>query len=272
MKNYKQMITMLIFAGLLGMLSGCGKQTEENQQAEESTVVTTETQADTTEAETETEKNTEAETETTASSSAEEETTTASASGQKSSETTTAISAATETTAENAETTEETTAEEDIPDTQAEQDIPTEPQTDEPDSVTLIPPATEEVTEPDLPDNNSMTITYQGNSLTIGESAKDFVAAVKPNNEESAPSCYGDGENINYYYDDMTVYVWNQNDSYMVYSVDITAPGIVSVSGMDIGSSVTFDGEKRYDMGDNCNIIVLASGGSVVSISYNKDL
>ena len=290
MKNRKIQL-ILVSMALLGMLSGCGKQ-EETEQAENSVIVA-ETQAET-EAEQETEMETKsiseteektAESVTETESVAETGTETATTSGETQQTTNSGNSGTTPTATEKAAETvapeeEEVVIIEDdgndnTPDVPAEVVVENDPRPEEninaPDPNDA--PAPEVPKTPDTPaEELSMTVNYQGYALTVGESAKAFVEAVPPTSQESAPSCYGNGENINYYYDDLTIYVWNEDGNYMIYGIDIMSPGIVSVNGLDIGSAATFDGEKKFDMGDNCNIMVIAAGGSVVSISYNKDL
>ncbi|MDE6005779.1 MAG: hypothetical protein K2G88_10410 [Oscillospiraceae bacterium] len=146
----------------------------------------------------------------------------------------------------------------------------TEPEPIITDSPVTAPPVTEPPVSTGSP--SDLSITYQGQTLAIGDNAQDFVNAVKPNFEESAPSCYGNGENINYYYDGMTVYVWNENDNYLVYGIDVDASNIAPAQGYDIGSTADFEGQKIIDCGDNCNIIITEVGGQVINISYNKDL
>ncbi|GEM_PF-3044263 len=297
MKHTKQIMCILLCAALTGAAAGCGKQEEAAQTAENSAAIQEETKAVSTEAETQketkSEKETSAETqsdtqqEETADSEtvpeSETETAKASTAVSEAAATTTAVSPAATAAAETqaAQQAEEPAAPAEEP-AQEEEYTPDVPEqvvvVTEADVINIDAPdpdavATEPATEAEQHDDVlSMTIDYHGHALTVGESAKAFIDAVKPNFEESAPSCYGDGENINYYYDDMTLYVWNQNDNYMIYSIDISSPGIVSVSGLDIGSSATFDGEKMFDMGNGCNILVIAAGGNVMSISYNKDL
>lgn len=291
MKKY--LLAVLAFAGCLGILSGCGKQEESVPTAEENVPVVsseTETAKISSKAETSAKSKKEASTEANTAeteSSAEETSDTVSESetNQNASETavstavtssgnasvTTTVAVSAETQVQQAETQADVQIDDNPPDVPAEVNLVTEAevQIDAPDPDAGITATEAEVQTSEL----SMTISYQGNSLTVGESAKSFVDAVKPGMIDGpAPSCYGDGENINYIYDDMTVYVWNQNENYQVYSVDINAPGIVSVSGMDIGSAVTFDGEKRFDLGDGYSITVSAVGGTVSLISYNMDL
>jgi len=304
----KYIMPVLLSALLISMLTGCGKKEETQTQVGMAPPVQ-ETSAETQSTETETEsqsgktekskKETESEAETETDSVSESETSgeedsdteTESVTEQSTEITTTVITTvsgntvvttAVETKAQQvtqqvtpqAETQIVTPVDDTPPDVPAETNIVTEPtvaQIDapDPDAGAVTEPPTE---EDNSTDDLSLTVNYQGYALTVGESAKDFIDAVKPNSEESAPSCYGNGENINYYYDDMTIYVWNENDNYMIYGIDIIASGIVSVKGMDIGSPATFDGEKIYDMGNGCNIMLIASGGNVVSISYNKNL
>ena len=290
MKKY--LLAVLAFAGCLGILSGCGKQEESVQTAEETVPAVsaeTETAEVPSEAETSEKSKKEASTESDTAeteSSAEETSDTVSESetNQKASETAvstavtasgnassaTAVAVSTEAPVQQAET-QAVQVDDNPPDVPAEVNLVTEAdvQIDAPDPDAGITATDAEPQASEL----SMTISYQGNSLTVGESAKSFIDAVKPGMIDGpAPSCYGDGENINYIYDDMTVYVWNQSENYQIYSVDINAPGIVSVNGMDIGSAVTFDGEKRFDLGDGYSITVCSAGGTVNLISYNMDL
>lgn len=294
MMNMKKIILPVLLCAVLA--AGCGKQEETQTQAgiappEQETAADTQSAETEAESETESKKTETSEKETESDSDAESETsgeedsdTKAESDTAQNTETTstavttasgdTAAAAAAETKTQQEETQAAAPVDDNPPDVPEEINIVTEPpvaqiEAPDPDAGAVTePPAEEDNSTEDL----SLTVNYQGYALTVGESAKAFVEAVKPNSEESAPSCYGNGENINYYYDNMTVYVWNENDNYMIYGIDINSPGVVSVKGMDIGSPATFDGEKIYDMGNNCNIMVIASGGVVTGISYNKDL
>ncbi len=287
----KKMFAVLLCTLLMGALSGCGSQSEPAQQSDENEAAA-ETQAAESESETEsaaaeesgTEAQSETETENQTTETSASETTETAASG----ETTAADSSTTTTTAGKAgsETTTviqtETVQQEENPVQQEENNPPDVPaevniETEAPAQVNApdpdAPAETSAETQPQKQEL-SMTVNYQGHALTVGESAADFVAAVPELRSESAPSCYGNGENINYYYENeqVVLYVWNENGNYLAYGLDIYAPGIVSVDGLDIGSAVTFDGEKEYDMGNDCSILVSADGGVVNMISYNKDL
>ena len=273
MKIQKPVMTLLLCAALFGVLTGCGKTEETTDipdavqtSAQEESVLSAdaETEAETAEKEKskkETSKSEESDTDAESETSGEEDSDTKTESDSaQNSETTTSTTAASGTAST---TTAETKTQQDEQSPQQEEapaednnppDVPAEVMivteapvlpVDAPDpdaGAVTEPPAEEDNSTDDL----SLTVNYQGYGLTVGESAKAFIDAVKPNSEESAPSCYGDGENINYYYDDMTVYVWNENDNYMIYGIDINSPGVVSVKGLDIGSAATFDGEKIY--------------------------
>lgn len=304
----KKIKYILIFVSIFIALTGCGKKTEENTQLEDSSTTTvaetvenfdsetettkleTESESETTEAETTEADTTETEiSETTIESSTEASTSETDeqdmSSTNKSSTVATTVSQNSVTATEAKKTDAPITTQNTnvgIIGTPATDITPIEtdpPVTDSPsvDTEPIItdPPITEPpVTEPPVSSGNAsdLSITYQGQTLAIGDNAQGFVNAVKPNFEESAPSCYGNGENINYYYDGMTVYVWNENDNYLVYGIDIDASNIAPVQGYDIGSTADFDGQKIIDCGDNCNIIITEVGGQVINISYNKDL
>ncbi|MDE7122065.1 MAG: hypothetical protein K2O42_07895 [Oscillospiraceae bacterium] len=154
-------------------------------------------------------------------------------------------------------------------------DAPNTPNTpDAPPEVTQasVPDVTEpEITEPIAEDPDALKITYQGQVITIGGDVKKFTESVKPNFEQSAPSCMGDGEDIVYYYDDLTIYVWSNAGSMLATGVDVTSPGIAPVQGYDIGSAADFTNEKVIDCGNGSTIILAEAGGQVISISYNKD-
>ncbi len=294
MKMKKIIMPALLCAALLA-LTGCGKTEEKTADTsaaaqEETTVASSaETEAESQKEKksaTETETDTGTESETSVESGAETQAESASA---QNAETTTAVTTAAgtaSTTTAAAETqaqqTERTPAQENTPENDNSPDVPAEvvivteapvAQVDAPD------PDANTATEPPAEENNntadelSLTVNYQGYALTVGESIKDFVENVKPAADpERAPSCLGNGEDLVYEYNDFTLYVWNDNDSYTLTGLDVFSPGITSVKGMDIGSAATFDGEKIYDMGNGCNIMVVASGGVVTIISYNKNL
>ncbi len=287
----KKMFAVLLCALLMGALSGCGSKSESVTQSDAETE-TSAAESQMTEAESAvtTESKSETETETTAQ---ESETAAAETTGTTTAvTTTTTVEMTATTTAATAKAAPETAAavqtekisqkettvqqqeENNPPDEPAHVSVETEAPTQQieapdPDISTTVPAETEPQKK-----ELSMTVTYQGHSITVGENASDFVAAVPADSFESAPSCYGNGENINYYYENegMILYVWNENDNYLAYGLDIFVPGIASVDGLDIGSSVTFDGEKTYDMGNDCSIMIEAVGGVVNMISYNKNL
>lgn len=301
MKIQKPVMTCLLCAVLLGTLAGCGKTEEKTADIPEAvqtsvqkeSVLSTETE---TKAESEQKEKSKKETAKSGESATETESET---SGEKNSDTKTesavvqnsettasavaAVSGTASTTAaetqapqeEQTQVQETTPAEDNPPDVPAETVVVTEPpvaQIDapDPDAPVETEPATEENTKTD---ELSLTVKYQGYDLTVGESVKNFVENIKPDTDpERAPSCLGNGEDLVYHYNDVTLYVWNDNDSYTLTGLDISASGITSVKGLDIGSAATFDGEKIYDMGNGCNIMVIASGGTVTAISYNKDL
>lgn len=286
MRNIKYALVCL---GVLLALTGCGTETEDNMQSTEPATTAAVAEADGgSESDAETEAKTESETETDTESETKQtevsETDAESATETSSSETdnqnadapATSVSqnnvTVTETEQPQAQTpSENTPVQTDTPvqepvqtDPPVQPDAPTEPEPD-----ITEPPATDAPVSGDM---NDLKITYQGQTLAIGDNAESFVKAVKPNFEESAPSCYGNGENINYYYDDITVYVWNENNNYMVYSIDVNAPNVAPAKGYDIGSAADFEGQKIIDCGDDCNIVIAEAGGQVVNISYNKNL
>lgn len=293
MEKYKNLKYMLLCVGLLAALTGCGTDAEESSVAE--TLAGTSSAF---EAEAETESETDTEQESTSakktdkksgqgseSESETEDTSVASETG--SSETSTDSSA--QTTVSATEQVQNTDTASIAPDDQnQDQETPQEEQPqqdpvtpDAPQQITdaspdVTPDPVPDVTEPDVTDPpaadpNALTVTYQGNVITVGEDVTAFKNAVKPSFEESAPSCMRDGEDIVYHYDDLTVYVWGNAGSLLVTGVDIMSPGIAPVQGYDIQSAADFTGEKIIDCGNGYNIILTEAGGQVITISYNKD-
>ncbi len=268
-----------IFAGILGMMflgsfSGC-KKNSESTQAEEQPQVFTQKQEETILSKTSTETVKQETTSALQSESSTELTESINVTDTvPATESTTVLSdTTTETVSQTIQTESESSVSEKITEPEEVQteliQVPeeTDVQIQETELVTEAP-----TTEPEQVTSSELKIQYLGQTLGIGESAEAFVKANKPVSEESAPSCYGNGENINYYYDDITLYVWNENGSYMIYSIDINAPGIAQVNGYDIDSAADFDGEKIINCENDCNIILIAVDGRVISISYNKNL
>ncbi len=257
----------LLCAAMTLMLAGCGKEKEEltsQPEAADTTVPETETEAEETTAESK--KTTKPSTETTAASETTMDTET---------------SAVTETTAES-QTETETAAEE-------PEVTETEPPAEETDPIveetTEAPPA---ATEPDTApaaqfSAEDLEFQCNGVSLTVGQDAAGFIAAVPADTVESAPSCYGDGSDINYYYSNFTLYIWDSNGTQLTYGIDITGTGLTTSKGIGIGSSLadvtaaygsgyTVEGTDYVYKVDNSNLRFTISGDAVVYISYNYDL
>ncbi|MDE7120572.1 MAG: hypothetical protein K2O42_00210, partial [Oscillospiraceae bacterium] len=127
-----------------------------------------------------------------------------------------------------------------------------------------------EATEPSAADPDALTVLYQGYIITIGGDATAFVNAVKPLEEPlKAPSCYGDGDDVVYTYDGMTLTTLREADREIVRNVDITSPGIAPVEGYDVGMTADFKGEKKIFSPNGSVIIITEIGGVVEYISYN---
>ncbi|MDE6731166.1 MAG: hypothetical protein K2J71_10390 [Oscillospiraceae bacterium] len=128
----------------------------------------------------------------------------------------------------------------------------------------------QEATEPSEPDPDALTVSYQGHVIIIGGDATAFVNAVSPLEEPlKAPSCYGDGDDVVYTYDGMTLTTLREADREIVRNVDITSPGIAPVENYDIGTTADFKGEKRITSPNGSMIIITEIGGIVEYISYN---
>ncbi|MDE5768726.1 MAG: hypothetical protein K2H82_05000 [Oscillospiraceae bacterium] len=127
-----------------------------------------------------------------------------------------------------------------------------------------------EATEPSTTDPDALTVLYQGHVITIGGDATAFINNVKPLEEPlKAPSCYGDGEDVVYSYDGMTLTTLRGTDQEIARNVDITSPGIAPVQGYDIGTAADFKGEKKISSTNGSVIIITEIGGIVEYISYN---
>lgn len=245
----KQFKVIGILTCLLLLTCGCGKKEEAPDMTQTDAVVETEP---------ETEETSETEEESTEEPTTEEET-----------ESTEETEEATE---ETEETTESSAEQTDAPaqEAPAEQLDATVPETPSPAPV-------------EAPVGDDVTFRFNGTTLRVGDNVSGFVSAVKENSYESAQSCYGNGEDINYYYDDFTIYVWNENGNYMTVGIDITGSGAATQKGITIGSTVndviaaygngyTEDAmDYVYTYGD-CNLRFTILDGQVHYISYNKDI
>lgn len=238
----------IVMAGvLLTVFSGCGKQQESQTGDVQMTELVTETADETVETEVGTETVTEAVTVT---------------------ETETAVSSVT--VAETTTVTKKTT--------------PLVTTAKQPDNVQPEPQQPAETQpEPITPVGDDVTFQISGNVLRVGDDASGFVAAVPPEFEETSPSMYGTGEDISYYYNDFTIYVWNGNGGAAAYSIDITGSGAATQKGITIGSSAedviaaygTEYTEQAmdyvYTYGD-CTLRFTLVDGQVHYISYHKDV
>ncbi len=260
----------LLCTALTFMLVGCGNAKEELEsqpEAADTTVPEAETENEAEETTAETKKTTKPASETTAAAS---ETTTD-----------TETSEVTETTAESQTETETAAEEPEVTETQPPA-AETDPIVEE---TTEAPPAP---TEPDTThavqfSAEDLAFQYNGVSLTVGQDAAGFVAAVPADTVESAPSCYGDGNDINYYYSNFTLYIWDSNGTQLTYGIDITGTGLTTSKGIGIGSSLadvtaaygsgyTVEGTDYVYKVDNSNLRFTISGDAVVYISYNYNL
>ena len=260
----------LLCAAMTLMLAGCGKEKEEltsQPEAADTTVPETETEVEETAAETK--KTTKPSTETTA------------ATSETTADTETSTATETETASES-QTETETAAEE-------PEVTETEPPAEETDAVveetTEAPPA---ATEPDTApaaqfSAEDLAFQYNGVSLTVGQDAAGFVAAVPADTMESAPSCYGNGSDVNYYYSNFTLYIWDSEGKQLTYGIDITGAGLTTSKGIGIGSSLadvtaaygsgcTVEGPDYVYAVDDCTLRFTISGDAVTYISYNYDL
>lgn len=264
-----------VAAGVLSCLvvlmsaSACGKEKEEVLEPQQTAAVTEAALTSETEETTEPEETEE----TTDSEETTEEESTESSETENTSETSTA-----ETDAEQSDTTESGTGVTMFPiDGQPVTTLPAENNTPE-QPIETIPAV------PAQPVGDEVTFQFNGNALRVGDNASGFTSAVPAKSQESAPSCYGNGENINYYYDDFTIFVWNENGNYMVYSIDIGGAGVATQEGITIGSTVddliaAYGGEYQeegmdyvYTYGDDCSLRFTVDNNEVLYISYNMDL
>lgn len=279
MDNMKKWLGVFLCAAMLASVSACGKQGEEAPTTPEdiTTEMTTAVDADTEATTEETIVSTEAATKkavsTTAVTTEDAAATTAEGDTTAASDETTAASETATTAAAAADTTTAAAAATDAP-TQATP-APTEAAT---------PAPTEAPTPAPQPaGDDPLVFSYGGSSVKLGESAQAFTAAVPANSEEKSPSCLGNGEDINYYYNDFTLYVWNDNGSYKTIGIDIISAGAGTNRGITIGSTAeqviaaygndyTERGsEFVYDFGNNCSLCFALNDGAVVAIGYNQD-
>lgn len=265
MKNMKRMTGLLLCLAMLAGFAACGSKQEETQDGGSvtETVVSSERAEDT--------SGTEEETQTTEASKTKETEETTETTSDETKESTSASAATTAvgtTAAPAADTTEAPAPNHNDPEpaTNAPTDPPTEAPTAAPN---------------DAPE---MSFTFGSGTLNIGDSAQGFTAAEPFASEEKSPSCLGNGEDINYYYNDFTLYVWNDNGSYQTIGIDISGAGASTSRGITIGSTAeevtaaygldyteeNSDFVYRYD-GD-CSLRFTMNGGVVTFISYNKDI
>lgn len=260
----KQLKVIGILTCLLLLTCGCGKEEEENLDMTQTTAAT------------------EAETEETTEETTEEETTEAETATEETTEETSEIDAEiimTDTTLSTDILPEETEGEANVttnlPSTPGGQPVMTVPAPTDPPVNNAIP----------IPNPNGDALTFQfgNNSLRVGDSAESFVNTVSPNNYESAPSCYENGEDIVYYYDDFTLFVWNNNGSYQTVGIDIGSAGASTQKGITVGSTVTDvisaygnnyteEGMEYVYIYDDCNVRITIVDGEVHYISINKDI
>ncbi len=265
MKNWKKLAALVLTFAMLAAVSACGKQQEpERTMPEDTTEVTT-----TAEEETDTDSTTTAKETTTAAST----TTTGNSTETTSASTTTAAG---ETTAAGAA---ETTAAE----TQAQTEAPAAVNTTQAPAADPTPAPAEEPSPSVNTNAPEMSFTSGGMTVNVGESALAFVSGVGYNSFDSSPSCLGNGEDIVYRYDDYTLFVWNDNDSYRLIGIDIQGGDATTSRGIKVGSSVNdvtaaygtgyteenSDYVYRYD--NNCSLRFTIEGGTVTFISYNQD-
>ncbi len=259
----------LLCAAMTLMLVGCGNAKEELEsqpEAADTTVPEDETETEAEDTTAETKQTTKPATETTAASETTADTET---------------SAVTETTEESQTETETAAEEPEVTETEP-QAVETDPIVEE---TTEAPPAaTEPPTTPAVQFTaEDLEFQCNGVSLTVGQDAAGFVAAVPADTVESAPSCYGDGSDINYYYSNFTLYIWDSNGTQLTYGIDITGTGLTTSKGIGIGSSLadvtaaygsgyTVEGTDYVYKVDNSNLRFTISGDAVVYISYNYNL
>lgn len=199
-------------------------------------------------------------------------------------ETTTAAETTTAETGEEILITDVTLSTEILPtESDADANNPTPIPADQP--VITVPPQTEApAPEPIVPIGDDVTFQFNGTALRVGDKASGFVAAVPAvSSETTTPSYYGNGEDINYYYDDFTIYVWNENGSYQTVGIDLTGPDVSTQKGISIGSTAK-DVIAAYGTGyteeamdyvylyDDCNLRFTIVEGQVHYIRYIKNM
>lgn len=158
-----------------------------------------------------------------------------------------------------------------------------------PDPVNDIPPEPEPLDEP-LPTvppavavtGDELTFVYNGQSLTLKQSADAFVSANPPAQEPlEAPSCLGNGTDVNYYYNDFTIYVWkDENGVSQTIGIQIKGAGASTNRGISVGSTVddvvaaygslyTQQGSYYVYNYDDCSLRFTVSNGTVTEIMYD---
>lgn len=269
MSNWKKITSAILAFTMLTAVSACGKQAEpERTMPEETTEVTTSAE--------ETETTTE-EAETTEDTTASETTEDASGEGTTT-ETAAASGETTEAATEGAAAAVETQAAAQNNDQPAPAQTPAAQQGNNDHPAQTADPAPAQNTN--APE---MEFTSGGVTVNVGESAQAFVSGVGYNNFESSPSCLGNGEDVVYYYNDYTLYVWDVDGSCQLVGIDLLNGNASTSRGITVGSSAqdviaaygngyteeNSDFVYRYD--NNCSLRFTLNDGKVTFISYNQD-
>jgi hypothetical protein len=116
----------------------------------------------------------------------------------------------------------------------------------------------------------------------LKQSADAFVSANPPAQEPlEAPSCLGNGTDVNYYYNDFTIYVWkDENGVSQTIGIQIKGAGASTNRGISVGSTAddvvaaygslyTQQGSYYVYNYNDCSLRFTIDNGTVTEIMYD---
>ena len=99
-------------------------------------------------------------------------------------------------------------------------------------------------------DGGDMTFNYNGNAIGVNMDMDSIVACMgEPIQIDTAPSCYYDGDDKTYIYNDYTIYTYTYDGSaYYSQEVELTSNTVYTDKGIHIGSTLA-EVESAYGTG-----------------------
>lgn len=99
-------------------------------------------------------------------------------------------------------------------------------------------------------DGSDMTFNYNGNAIGVNMDMDSIVACMgEPIQIDTAPSCYYDGDDKTYIYNDYTIYTYTYDGSvYYSQEVEYTSNSVYTDKGIHIGSTLA-EVESAYGTG-----------------------